>query len=133
MKIKLITGYEYDLAESGEVAKLKKNISMMKSRGQTDRLLDLYTQVQPFQNYKGTNTSKKNAASICHALAPLFPTQRPLIAPVKISIPHITFPTTKTLEVPREIKMPMAAEEKKTYPTSHLWKARKSPHYYIVS
>lgn len=71
MKIKLSTGFEYDLSQSGEVANLRKNISTMKSRKQFDRLADLYRKLQSIEIAKAGHEIKANVAKLCAVLVPL--------------------------------------------------------------
>lgn len=113
MKIKLSTGYEYDLSQSSEVNNLRKNISTMKSREQFDRLAKLYDQLKPYEGYQGKNQAKINAANLCHLLAPMLSHLQPTpIAIPKVTISTITKPTQKTVaaQVPQEIKVAARAE-----------------------
>lgn len=66
------TRTEYDLSKPKEVKDLRKNISYMRSHGKKDSLSNIYNQVKPHQNYQGTDIALKNAADICHLLAPMF-------------------------------------------------------------
>lgn len=73
MLIKLTSGYCYNLAVSADVIKLKKNIGVMASRNQQDRLLVIYNQVRHLEDYQGKNAIQRAAHEICELLLTIIP------------------------------------------------------------